>query len=66
MSNPLMRGMLGYSHNNYQTQAGGSLGNPGLALSNSGQTYTQTPTNGASGIQIQYNPMDYSGFQPHQ
>lgn len=63
MSNPLMRGIPGYSHANYLPQHNGSPGEKGgLGLSGSAQTYIPNPYKGAAGIQINFNPMDYSGF----
>ena len=63
MSNPLMRGVPGLSYNPYQPQPTGGYQNQGMNYSNTNQTYPPQPTEkGVSGIQIQYNPMDYSGY----
>jgi hypothetical protein len=63
MSNPLMRGMPGFSHANYQPNVG-TVVQPGANVIGSPQSFPAHQANsGAAGFQIQYNPLDYSGFQ---
>lgn len=67
MSNPLMRGMNGYSQTNYQTPSLGGFGYQGYSAGGVSQIGGgQQTAHGASSLQINYNPMDYSGIHQSQ